>query len=178
MIERDMNMAEPDTLDLASALTIAWLSNPNTRASADDVPIFLLSMYGAVTSLALPQPLAASHEAASHDYTPAVSVRKSLASPDVIISMIDGKPYRSLGRHLSSRGLTPDLYRDRYNLKPDYPMVAPGYSEARRATAKRIGLGRKPAEMVKAAEEKVVKRVRKGIAAAKQAAKAHLGTAE
>jgi hypothetical protein len=71
-------------------------------------------------------------------------VRKSLASPDRIISMIDGKPYRTLRRHLSTHGLTPDEYRARYKLKPDYPMVAPAYSEARRAMAKKIGLGRKP----------------------------------
>ena len=78
------------------------------------------------------------------EYTPAVSVRKSLASKDHIISMIDGKPYRTLRRHLSTHGLTPDEYRARYKLKPDYPMVAPAYSEARRAMAKKIGLGRKP----------------------------------
>jgi predicted transcriptional regulator len=59
--------------------------------------------------------------------------------------MIDGKPYRTLRRHLSTNGLTPDEYRARYKLKPDYPMVAPAYSEQRRTMAKKIGLGRKPA---------------------------------
>ena len=58
--------------------------------------------------------------------------------------MIDGKPYKTLRRHLSGHGLTPEQYRERYNLKPDYPMVAPAYSETRRAMAKKIGLGRKP----------------------------------
>ena len=58
--------------------------------------------------------------------------------------MIDGKPYKTLRRHLSTNGLTPEQYRERYNLKADYPMVAPAYSEARRAMAKKIGLGRKP----------------------------------
>lgn len=73
-------------------------------------------------------------------------MRKSLASRDHIISLIDGKPYRTLRRHLSTHGLTPDEYRARYNLKPDYPMVAETYSEARRAMAKKIGLGRKPGQ--------------------------------
>ena len=58
--------------------------------------------------------------------------------------MIDGKPYKTLRRHLSTHGLTPEQYRERYNLKPDYPMVSPSYSETRRAMAKKIGLGRKP----------------------------------
>jgi predicted transcriptional regulator len=72
-----------------------------------------------------------------------VSVRKSLASPDHIISMIDGKPYKTLKRHLFRNGLTPDQYRQRYDLKPDYPMTAPAYSERRRALAHKIGLGAK-----------------------------------
>src|SRR5690606_33118041 len=80
------------------------------------------------------------------DHVPAVTVRKSLASKDHIISMIDGKPYKTLRRHLSTHGLTPAEYRARYGLKADYPMVAPAYSEQRRAMAKKIGLGRKPGE--------------------------------
>lgn len=59
--------------------------------------------------------------------------------------MIDGMPYRSLRRHLNAHGLTAAEYRARYNLKSDYPMVAPNYSEQRRAIAVRLGLGRKPA---------------------------------
>ncbi len=69
-------------------------------------------------------------------------MRKSLASKDHIISMIDGKPYRTLRRHLSTHGLSPDDYRKRYGLKSDYPMVAESYSESRRAMAHKIGLGR------------------------------------
>lgn len=75
----------------------------------------------------------------------AVSLRKSLASPEHIVSMIDGKPYRMLKRHLSGHGMTPREYRIRYGLPSDYPMVAPAYREARSAMAKRLGLGRKPA---------------------------------
>jgi predicted transcriptional regulator len=78
-------------------------------------------------------------------------VRKSLASPDHIISMIDGKSYKTLRRHLSGNGLSPEEYRARYNLKSDYPMVAPTYSEARRTMAKSIGLRRKPSQTVEKA---------------------------
>ncbi|RZL81129.1 MAG: transcriptional regulator, partial [Sphingomonas sp.] len=75
----------------------------------------------------------------------------SLASKDHIISMIDGKPYKTLRRHLSTNGLTPEQYRERYGLKPDYPMVAEAYSESRRAMAKKIGLGRKPGQKASSA---------------------------
>ena len=77
------------------------------------------------------------------EHKPAVSVRKSLGSRLHIISMIDGKPYQTLKRHLSRHGLTPQEYRERYGLPRDYPMVAPAYSESRRAIAQRLGLGRK-----------------------------------
>lgn len=76
-------------------------------------------------------------------HEPAVTVRKSLSSPDHIISLIDGKPYKTLRRRLSGHGMTPEQYRERYGLKNDYPMAAPAYAETRRALAKKIGLGRK-----------------------------------
>jgi predicted transcriptional regulator len=77
------------------------------------------------------------------DFKPAVTVEESLASPDHLLSLIDGKPYKALKRHLSTHGLTPAEYRGRYGLSADYPMVAPGYSAARREVAIRLGLGGK-----------------------------------
>ena len=133
---------QTNAVELATELTIAWLSNPNTRANANEIPDFLRSMHVAVTGLTGAE--ASSAEAAPEaEHVPAVSIRKSLASKDHIVSLIDGKPYKTLRRHLSRHGLTPDDYRQRYGLKPDYPMVAPAYAEARRDMAKRIGLGRK-----------------------------------
>lgn len=130
-----------NTLELATELTIAWLQNPNTRASAEEVPAFLDTMHKSVANLFVAK--TPDTDALVQDYTPATTVRKSLSSPDHIISMIDGQPYRTLRRHLATHGLTPDQYRERYGLKPDYPMVAPSYSETRRAMAIKIGLGRK-----------------------------------
>ena len=162
-------------VELAAELTAAWLSNPNTRTSADDVPAFLMSMHAAVTKLAdggasvEEQPATTTHE-------PATTARKSLSSPDHIISMIDGKKYKTLRRHLSTHGMTPEQYRERYNLKADYPMVAAAYSEARRAMAKSIGLGRKAGTKVERAGETAVKAVRKTGKAAIDAAKQALGT--
>ena len=139
-------------VELATELTIAWLGNPNTRISADDVPAFLQAMHATVAGLAGDTAAEIPADATAPAFEPAVSVRKSLASKDHIISMIDGKPYKTLRRHLSANGLTPEEYRARYNLKPDYPMVAESYSESRRAMAKTIGLGRKPAQQAAPAE--------------------------
>ena len=142
------NIAETNLLELATELTVAWLSNPNTRVSADEVPAFLQNMHGAVACLATPTMQAEALAAA--EFTPAVTVRRSLASKDHIISLIDGKPYKTLKRHLSGHGLTPAQYRERYGLKSDYPMVAENYAEMRRGLAKKIGLGRKPGTKVAA----------------------------
>lgn len=132
------------TIELATELTVAWLENANTRATSADVPAFLQTMHDTLLKLEEPNAAHAEPEENAEKHAPAVSVRKSLASPEYILSMIDGKPYRTLRRHLSGHGLTPEQYRERYNLKADYPMVAPTYSESRRAMAKTIGLGRKP----------------------------------
>jgi predicted transcriptional regulator len=78
---------------------------------------------------------------------PAVSVRRSIR-PDHLVCMICGKPQKVLKRHLAVRhDLTPAQYRQRFGLKPDYPMAAPQYAEQRRELALQIGLGRpkKPA---------------------------------
>jgi len=133
-------------VELATELTIAWLSNQNNRISADEVPTFLRTMHQTVTELASGPGAggqAGENQPEEESFTPATTVRKSLASPDLIISMIDGKPYKTLRRHLATHGLTPDDYKRRYNLKADYPMVAPNYSEARRTMAKTIGLGQR-----------------------------------
>lgn len=135
-----------NAVELATELTIAWLGNQNNRVAAEDVPAFLRTMHATINELSSTSSTATSDEndvETSEEFTPAVTVRKSLASRDHIISMIDGKPYKTLRRHLSTHGLTPEEYRARYNLKSDYPMVAPSYSEARREMAHKIGLGAK-----------------------------------
>lgn len=85
-------------------------------------------------------------------FTPAVSVADSLASPDHILSLIDGKAYKALKRHLTNNGLTPEEYKARYNLPADYPLVAPSYSERRRAVARTIGLGGSQSKLSKASK--------------------------
>ena len=93
---------------------------------------------------------------------PAVPIKKSV-TPDYIISLEDGKKFKSLKRHLATHyGLSPDEYRAKWGLPADYPMVAPNYAAARSELAKTMGLGRKPKEPEKPAP---VKRTRKKAAA-------------
>ncbi|WP_069207480.1 MucR family transcriptional regulator [Sphingomonas panacis] len=129
-----MSEAEkPDLTNLTVQLLSAYVSN-NTVAS-NELAELIRSTRVALESEIAPAPTA------ELQYVPAVTVRKSLGSRDHIISLIDGKLYKSLKRHLSSHGLTPAEYRARYNLPSDYPMVAPGYSQQRREVAQRLGLG-------------------------------------
>ena len=74
---------------------------------------------------------------------PAVTVRKSI-SPDYLICLEDGKKFKSLKRHLRTHfNLSPEQYREKWNLDPGYPMVAPNYAQARSSLAKRMGLGQR-----------------------------------
>lgn len=133
-------MADEKNSDV-TALTVQLLSAfvSNNTVSSDSLAELIKS-----TRSALIQDLAApSVETATPEYSPAVSVRKSLFSQDHILSLIDGKPYKTLKRHLATNGLTPEQYRERYKLPKSYPMVAPSYSDARRAVAQKLGLGKK-----------------------------------
>lgn len=139
-----IDQSQPSLTELTVDLLAAFVSN--NSVGAKDLPELIASTHAALAALegsgtageaepeAAPEP----------EYPPAVSIRKSLGKRDHILSMIDGKPYKTLKRHLSRHGLTPADYRARYKLPADYPMVAPAYSEARREVAKRLGLGRKP----------------------------------
>ncbi len=68
---------------------------------------------------------------------------KKAIKPDFIISFEDGKQYKSMKRHLTRHGLTPQQYREKWGLPRDFPMVAPNYAAARSEMAKRIGLGQR-----------------------------------
>ena len=73
---------------------------------------------------------------------PAVSIRKSV-TPDYLICLDDGRKFKSMRMHLATLGMTPEQYRQKWNLPDDYPMVAPNYAAQRSALAKRMGLGQK-----------------------------------
>jgi predicted transcriptional regulator len=73
--------------------------------------------------------------------TPA-QIRRSI-TPDALVSFEDGKSYKTLKRHLSTRGLSVEQYKAKWGLPADYPVVSPNYSAARSAMAKTLGLGQK-----------------------------------
>ena len=75
---------------------------------------------------------------------PMVPIKKSI-TPEYIVCLEDGKKLKMLKRHLrTAYGMTPEEYRMKWGLPPDYPMVAPNYAEQRSVFAKKIGLGRRP----------------------------------
>lgn len=140
-------MADNENTDV-TALTVQLLSAfvSNNTVSSESLADLIKSTRAALTDdISPPAP------PAEPEHVPAVSIRKSLASNQHIISLIDGKPYKTLKRHLSSHGLSEKEYRERYGLPASYPMVAPAYSAARRAVAERLGLGRKRPEVASSA---------------------------
>lgn len=95
------------------------------------------AVYGSLRSLD-----AQTVEAPQEPQKPAVPIRRSV-TPDYLVCLEDGKRLKMLKRHLrSTYNMTPDEYRTKWGLAPDYPMVAPSYAEQRSEFAKRIGLGR------------------------------------
>jgi predicted transcriptional regulator len=132
-------MSENEKSSDVTALTVQLLSAylANNTVASEDLAGLIRSTREALTA----EPEIPANEAEDQEYTPAVSVRKSLSSPEHIISLIDGRPYKTLKRHLAGHGLTPDSYRARYNLPASYPMVAPSFAAKRREIAEKIGLG-------------------------------------
>jgi predicted transcriptional regulator len=122
-----------DLLALTTEIVAAHVSN-NTVA-VDDLPVLINQVYRSLASMGAPVvPVVEKPQ-------PAVNVKKSV-QPDYIICLEDGKKLKMLKRHLkTSYNMTPEDYRERWGLAPDYPMVAPNYARQRSKLAKEIGLG-------------------------------------
>lgn len=125
-----------DLITLTADIVSAHVSNNSVPTA--EVAALIQSVYGALGALGTP-----AEEPAAEKPKGAVSVRSSI-KPDFLVSMIDGKPYKMLRRHISQHGYSPESYREAFGLPRDYPMVASNYAEQRRALAHKIGLGRKP----------------------------------
>ncbi|MBB6411314.1 MucR family transcriptional regulator [Mesorhizobium sangaii] len=137
--------------ELTAEVVSAYVSNnPLPAASLPDLIASVhLSLSGLTTPAATPvEPL-----------VPAVNPKRSVF-PDYIISLEDGRKFKSMKRHLGLLGMTPDQYRAKWSLPRDYPMVAPSYSNRRSALAKASGLGRK-AEPAAPAKKAAAKRTAK-----------------
>ena len=131
--------------EMTAEIVSAYVSRNHVQVA--ELPTLISSVHAALGGLGkLAEPEGPTYEKAA----PA-QVKKSI-TPDGLISFIDGKPYKTLKRHLSKHGLTAEDYRARYGLPRDYPMVAASYSEQRSAISKAMGLGRKPNAPEQAAE--------------------------
>jgi predicted transcriptional regulator len=126
--------SKSDLIALTADIISAYVSNnPTTR---DDLPSLIVEVHDALSKasnrLAAPE---------REELRPAVALKKSV-TPDYIICLEDGKKFKSLKRHLRTHyNLSPEEYREKWNLPHDYPMVAPNYAAARSSLAKQMGLG-------------------------------------
>jgi len=130
------DISRSEFLALTRDVVAAYVgSNP---VDSGDVPALIRSVYNTLNALA------GDEVATQVELTPAVPIKRSVTD-DYIVCLEDGKKLKMLKRHLmSAYSLTPEEYRAKWGLKPDYPMVAPNYSAKRQELAKANGLGRRP----------------------------------
>lgn len=126
--------SEHDMVSLAADIVSVYVAKNSVPAS--ELPALIAATHTALTNLGAPTaPVQAEKP------TPPVPIRKTV-TPDYLISLEDGRQYKSLKRHLTSRGMTPEQYRQKWGLPRDYPMVCETYAKSRSELAKSIGLGR------------------------------------
>ena len=136
MMTEDQGIGRGEILALTTEIVSAHLSN--NAVGQTEVAELIQSVFNKLNEIAVGE------EAASVELTPAVPIKKSVTE-DYIICLEDGKKLKMLKRHLmTAYSMTPEEYRAKWGLKPDYPMVAPNYAQKRQELAKKIGLGRKP----------------------------------
>ena len=145
-----MESTEVDLTSLTADIVSAYVAH--NALSGDKIPELISSVYGALSRASRqavePEPV---------ELKPAVAIKKSV-TPDYIICLEDGQKFKSLKRHLKTHhDMSPEEYREKWGLSPDYPMVAPSYAAARSDLAKNMGLGRRGSAVV-AAEPVVVEK--------------------
>lgn len=136
MADLTENLGKPtdnDLMQMASEIVSAYVSNNPIETA--QVPELIRTVYQTLNALGHGAP------AAEATHNPAIAIKKSI-TPDYLICLEDGKKLKMLKRHLRTvYNLTPQAYRAKWNLPPDYPMVAPNYATQRSDFAKSIGLG-------------------------------------
>ena len=123
-----------DFVELTADIVSAYVAN--NSVPVPDLPSLLSGVHAALAGLSQ---TTVSAEPEFKKATPA-QIKKSI-TPDALISFIDGKPYKTLKRHLSRNGLTIEQYRERFGLPRDYPSTAASYSAQRSELARSLGLG-------------------------------------
>lgn len=137
----DIYTAASDARDGTIELVSAYVSNTNTRLTAEEFQTLIRETFATLSSLDV-SPTVSEPETTAPDHKSKAEIKKSIGD-GALISFEDGKPYKSLKRHLGTRGLTPEDYRTKWGLPSDYPMVHPAYSAQRSELARAIGLGSK-----------------------------------
>jgi predicted transcriptional regulator len=126
--------AAKNFIDLTATIVSAYVSNNPMPAS--ELPALIGQIHAALLRVSTGRA-----ELPLEPAKPAVPVKKSMTA-DYLICLEDGKRFKSLKRHLRTQySMTPEQYRDKWGLPPDYPMVAPNYAVARSQLAKKMGLG-------------------------------------
>ena len=131
-----MSEPSPTVLDLVAQIVSAHCAS--STVTVKELPILIHQVHAALTQVGQTMQVSAEKR------EPAVHPKKSVF-PDYIVCLEDGKKLKMLKRHLKSAyGLTPEQYREKWDLPSNYPMVAPSYAERRSDLARQVGLGRKP----------------------------------
>ena len=128
------NDASGSFIELTADIVSAYVSN--NSVSAGEIASLINQVHAALVRVSAGQ-----SDAQPEPLKPAISVKKSI-TPDHLVCLEDGKKFKSLKRHLRTQyNMTPETYREKWGLPPDYPMVAPNYAAARSQLAKQMGLG-------------------------------------
>lgn len=132
-MERDARQ-QPQLIELVSNIVSAYVAHNTVPAT--ELPKLIERIHATLSEIEgapVPEPKA--------DLKPAVAIRKSVTD-DHIVCLEDGKKFKSLKRHLRTRyDMSPEEYREKWGLPPDYPMVAPNYAKQRSDLARKMGLG-------------------------------------
>ena len=129
-------VSRQEILRMSSDIVAAYVSQNNVTSS--QIPDIIQQVHTVLMGISNGK-----DDSAAKAGKPAVAIRRSV-TPDFIVCLEDGRKLKMLKRHLrTAYNLTPEEYRSRWNLPPDYPMVATNYAKRRSEFAKKIGLGRK-----------------------------------
>ena len=131
-MESATDIQPQELVELTSEIVSAYVAN--NKIPSAELPEVIASVHTALRGLDEKK------EPEPQKPTPLMPIRKTI-TPDYLVSLEDGRRYKSLKRHLSGRGLTPAEYREKWGLPKDYPMVAPNYAKQRSELAKALGLG-------------------------------------
>ena len=152
-MEAGTGIQPQELVELTSDIVSAYVAN--NKVSSNELPDVIASVHSALRALDEKKSVE------PEKLVPLMPIKKTL-TPDFLISLEDGRRYKSLKRHLSGRGLSPAEYRDKWGLPKDYPMVAPNYAKQRSDLAKALGLGQQRRKKTEEAPEPAAAPKRRG----------------